>query len=410
MITPSYGPTATERVLPRLALDFTTGVLDPRVTVTRALNTATRYNSSGLIETVNANLPRFDYNPATLAARGLLIEETRANLFIRSEELNTAAWTSTDITVSANALVSPSGAQTADLITEGSAGTAFITTNASTTGSATYSASIFMRRGNTDWLRLLISDGTNSYILWFNTATGAIGNTSTGGTGVYTGSAVQALPNSWYRVTLTGSVPLTTSAIRVNSASANGSSTRVAGATYGLWGAQLEAGAFATSYIPTTTTSLTRNADVVSMTGTNFSGWYSSGAGAFQVVTTPRTATGVRPIIQADDASANNLIALRQNVADPELYVVSGGAPQTQIDAGTVTANTAYKLCGTWATDNCAAAKDGAAAVTDLTATIPTPTQLRIGNDGTNYGNMWVAKVNYWPQRVTNAETQAFSK
>jgi len=88
MLTPGYNLTATERVLPRLALDFTTAVLDPRVTVTRALNTATRINSNGLVEGVNANLPRFDYNFATNSYKGILIEETRANSFIYSEQLN----------------------------------------------------------------------------------------------------------------------------------------------------------------------------------------------------------------------------------------------------------------------------------------------------------------------------------
>lgn len=56
MITPAYAPTATERVLPRLALDFATGTLDPRVSVARPLNTATRVNSSGFIESINAQL------------------------------------------------------------------------------------------------------------------------------------------------------------------------------------------------------------------------------------------------------------------------------------------------------------------------------------------------------------------
>lgn len=69
MITASFPLTATERVLPRLALDFTTGVLDPRVSVTRALNTATAVNSSGFIAVVNADLPRFDYDPVNLSAK-----------------------------------------------------------------------------------------------------------------------------------------------------------------------------------------------------------------------------------------------------------------------------------------------------------------------------------------------------
>jgi hypothetical protein len=61
MITPSFGLTATERVLPKLALDFTTASLDARITFTRAGNTATRINTSGYVELINADLPRFDF-------------------------------------------------------------------------------------------------------------------------------------------------------------------------------------------------------------------------------------------------------------------------------------------------------------------------------------------------------------
>lgn len=122
MITPAYAPTATERVFPRLALDFTTGVLDPRVTVTRALNTATRINSSGLIEVVNADLPQFDYDPVTLAPKGLLIEETRANLLLHSSGANESAWTKdaagTGVApvVTPNFAVAPDGTTTADRV------------------------------------------------------------------------------------------------------------------------------------------------------------------------------------------------------------------------------------------------------------------------------------------------------
>ena len=84
MITPSYSLTATERVLPRLALDFTTATLDPRVTFTRSGNTATVTDSSGLIVAINADLPRFDYNPSTLICNGLLIEESRTNELLNS--------------------------------------------------------------------------------------------------------------------------------------------------------------------------------------------------------------------------------------------------------------------------------------------------------------------------------------
>jgi hypothetical protein len=84
MITPAYGLTATERVLPSMALDFTTATLDPRVTFTRSGNTATYINSAGVITAINANLPRFDYDPVTLVCKGLLLEEARTNFLVNS--------------------------------------------------------------------------------------------------------------------------------------------------------------------------------------------------------------------------------------------------------------------------------------------------------------------------------------
>ncbi len=95
MITPSFSLTATERVLPKLALDFTTASLDSRVTFTRttgASNPATYVSSTGYITSATNNQPRFDYDPITLTCKGLLIEESRANIFIESETLLTAAW------------------------------------------------------------------------------------------------------------------------------------------------------------------------------------------------------------------------------------------------------------------------------------------------------------------------------
>ena len=105
MITPAYSITATERVLPKLALDFTTSVLDSRVTVTRALNTATRVNNSGLVEIVNANLPRFDFDPVSLAPKGLLIEEQRANIAAYSQDFS--SWSSGGAAVTSDAVVAP---------------------------------------------------------------------------------------------------------------------------------------------------------------------------------------------------------------------------------------------------------------------------------------------------------------
>jgi hypothetical protein len=163
-----------------------------------------------------------------------------------------------------------------------------------------------------------------------------------------------------------------------------------------LWGAQLEAGSFPTSYIPTTATALTRNADVATITGTNFSNFWNASKGGAQVQAIASTVSGIRPLVQYDDGTANEIIALRGNTTNPELYIVDGGTPQAQLDAGTIVANTAYSLTGWWAANDCKTRKDLGAVVTDTTATIPAVTQARIGSDGTNYLNGTIATIEYY--------------
>lgn len=415
MITPSFGLTATERVLPRMALDFTTAVLDPRVTFTRTGNTATVTNSSGFVVPINADLPRFDFNPITLACNGLLIEESRVNLILQSQNINDAAWTKSDSTVGNDVVVSPDGTQNADKLIEAATTAAhFVRQNATAVVGTTYTNSIYLKAGERTQAVFVIFDGVAFSGASINLSTGAVTSppVDVGGTDISSIVKTTDVGNGWYRVTgtLIQSVGVTRQ-LRITIQ--NGSVGVYAGdITKGIyvWGAQVEAGEFATSYIPTVASTVTRNADVAVMTSTNFSSWYTATTGSAVVWAIPQIATGTRPLIQFDDTTALEIIALRGNVANPELYIVDGGAAQAQIDTGTIVANTAYKLSGAWNTNNCAAAKDGGTIGTDVAATIPTPTQLRIGSDGTNYASAVIQKIMYWKQRIINAEVQAFSK
>lgn len=405
MITPSFGLTAIERVLPKLALDFTTASLDSRVTFTRTGATATRVNASGLIETMAANTPRFDFNPTTLACKGLLIEEARLNLILRSSDFATT-WATDGATVSSNVAISPDGTQNADLIISAVANWR-IRQDVAVTGSTAYSCSTFVKKGNSTTVKFEFAStgGANPAVtanLYYNFDT----NTITG-TGSVTSPAVTPAGNGWFRV----SGVLTTSASHI---------TMImycyGGAEYGLagqtnwWGVQTEAGAFVTSYIPTVAATVTRNADVATMTGTNFSNWWYASEGAAVIQALPSTISNTRPAIQLDDNTANESITLRGVAADPQLFVVDGGITQATLDAGTITANTVYKLGGAWKASSFATAINGAAAVTSASGTLPTVTQARLGSDGTNYFNGHLQNLRYWPQRLTNAEVQAFSK
>jgi hypothetical protein len=416
MITPSFALTATERVLPSMALDFTTASLDSRVTFTRTGNTATVINSSGNVAAINADLPRFDYNPVTLACKGLLIEEARTNLFLYSAEFDNAYWTKTRSSITANATISPEGSLTGDKLVENlDNGTHIIVRTETTTNTSANTWSIYAKAGERPSINISVREATTflrSSNATFNLSAGTVGAVSNAGGSSGT-ATIQNAGNGWYRCSLT----ITLGGVNTNSQAFfqinNGSASSYQGnGTSGIfvWGAQLELGGFTTSIIPTEATTVTRNPDVAVMTSTNFSDWYTATTGAAVVWAIPQTATGVRPLIQFDDTTANEIIVLGGNVANPEMSIVDGGVAQAQIDAGTIVANTAYKLSGAWNTDSCAAAQNGAAAVTDNTATIPTPTQLRIGSDGTNYASAWVQKVLYYPQRIIDAEVQAISK
>lgn len=408
MITPSFSLTATERVLPRMALDFTTASLDSRVTFTRTGNTATVINSSGFVTPINADLPRFDYDPITLVCKGLLIEESRTNILPASEQFNNAVyWTVSNSTIVGDAATSPGNTLTADkLVADATTNFHYVVRTDATLASTTYALSVYAKAAEQTQIYVAVA-GTNWATSGFCTVDLTNGSVISGA------ATVTAMGSGWYRISVLGTTDATVNFRGLLIATAVGGNPSYNGTTYTggvyIWGAQMEAGAFVTSYIPTVASQVTRTADVAIMTGTNFSSWYTATTGAAVVWAIPQAITGVRPLIQFDDTTALKIITLRGNVADPELYIVDTVA-QAQIDAGTIVANTAYKLSGGWDTNNCAAAKDGGTVGTDVVATIPAPTQLRIGSDGTNYASAWVQKVMYWKQRIINAEVQAFSK
>jgi len=418
MITPAYSPTATERVLPRMALDFTTGVLDSRVTVTRALNTATRVNSSGLIEIVNADLPRFDYDPVTLLPKGLLIEETRANLLVRSAEFDNASWIKDATTVTANATTAPDGTSAADKVIA-TATTAFHAIRQSRTNTvAAYTYSVYAKAS--EYSKLQFADGgSGAWSATFDLATGA--TIATGGASVLS-SAIQAAGNGWYRcsVTFTGAAAFTTHSIigypNTGATLNNFGASYTGDGTSGvfMWGAQLELGAFATSYIPTTTTSLTRNADVVEMTSTNFSSWFNASEGTFALsgsIFVNQGATTVN-FLQVSNGLANSVsMVLGMFDLTGPLWQVQNTTTSASLDLGTLTLNTVFNMAGTYKVDSFAGALNGGTVQTDSTGTIPTVSLMGIGNRLSGpYMNGHVRKIQYWPQRLLNAEVQAFSK
>lgn len=404
MITPAYSPTATERVLPRLALDFTTAVLDGRVTVTRALDTATRINSSGFVEVVNANLPRFDYTLNTGGAcKGLLIEESRTNILRNWSDFTAVAnWTAVGVsggsapTNTGNTTTAPDGVSSAQIWTftaPVSGDRSVLSQTVSGLATGDWASSAFMKAGRPADVGKIV----------------AIKETQ-GGT--YT---LVTLTDQWQRPTSINNSAATTHGMAFELRPAVGTSAGTV--QVALWGAQTEAGAFITSAIPNTSTaSVTRNADVVSMTGTNFSSWYNASEGTFTVqfdsAAVSASGAAVYYALGASDGTTSNINGVYLFQTTSYGASVVGGATQANITAGTVTVNTTQKITYAYKANSFSAALNGAAANIDTSGSIPTVDRLTVGASysGSNLINGHVAKLAFYPQRLTNNEVRAFSK
>ena len=226
--------------------------------------------------------PRFDYNPVTLAPLGLLIEEQRTNLVLRSQEFNIfPTWQIGGTTAAANTTTSPDGTVNADRVTASATLAGHFIFQDLTTTAAAHTFSAYVKYTNNRWILLRIFDGTTNYFGSFDILNGVVGAKSAAAT-----TSITPAGNGWYRAAITVTTLASTGSnvlIGLNNSDTASIQTwtPVGTETVDVWGAQFEVGSFATSYIPTVASQVTRLADVATMTGTNFSSWFNPTVGTF---------------------------------------------------------------------------------------------------------------------------------
>jgi hypothetical protein len=342
----------------------------------------------------------------TLAPKGLLIEEQRTNLLTYSSDYTNAVWAKGGTSIVSASAVAPNGTLTAQTLVENTATTDHYIYAAGTIPSATYSLTVFAKPAGRSWLKLMVGQQTQGFA-YFNLTTGVIGSTTAG----YT-SSITPVGNGWYRCSVSGTAlgsSIYTCVISL--ATANGVDSYTGDGTSGiyLWGAQLEAGAFATSYIPTVASQVTRAADSASIIGNNFARWYTQGVGTvFSQFDTP--ASGNRPVVSLDDNTANNMIRLRTEATDPYFRVVTGGSAQADLDVGTVASNTTYKMAGGFGSNSFLSCINAGTVGSDTSGTVPTVDRLRIGSDQAGaYLNGHIARTSYYSRVLTAAEDQGIT-
>lgn len=347
--------------------------------------------------------PRFDYDPVTLAAKGLLIEEQRTNLITYSEQVDNAAWTKVGLNISANALAAPDGTTTAEKITESAAGGTHLAYQSLSASATAYTVTVYAKAAERSWMYLRFDTDAPVISTWYNLSAGTVGTVGSGVT-----ASITSVGNGWYRCTYTRTATATTQYAVVGVSNADGTSSYAGDGSSGvyIWGAQLEAGAFATSYIPTIASSVTRSADVASVN--TLSPWFNATEGTlfadFQIN------TGVSYAAIANlFTNANNEIVLvggTATVGAQGFVVINGGAVQANIGSRALSS----KQAGAYKANDFASSTNGAAAATDTSGTLPSVTSLVLGNENSSaYLNGWLRRVAYYPRRLTNAELQALT-
>jgi hypothetical protein len=362
------------------------------------------------LTTAASGAPRFDYDPVTHVARGLLIEEARTNGFWFSQDFTNSNWTKTGATITADQTTAPDGTVSADLVTASAATATVGQTDAATTA-ARVVMSIFAKKGSSDWIYLspaITGTGAETPKAWFNLATGAVGTIEAN----VTSATIQDVGSGWYRCAVTRTATAGTENLLVGPCDANGSAAVTIGRTIYLWGGQSEqpaAGGIVSSYIPTLAgADVTRAADVATMTGTNFSSWYDQTAGTFVVEFDVSNLTVLTGIVQADDGSStgDRFYFYGTATADPKISLRDNNILQADFDLGTLTANAACKLGLSFAVNDIAGCFNGGTVGTDTVAALPTLTQLRIGvaNLADDRLNGHIRRIQFQNTALTDAE------
>lgn len=400
----AYDPTIYgTRTLRYATQGYVTGVtpiadpsLDGRISITRNGN-ATRYNRLGLVESVQENALRVDYDPITKAIRGLLIEPTRTNLLTYSEQCwDTAQWavgtglasfyTATNSTDVPNIYGTTAGV--AKFVANPSTAVLFLRKNNSLAAN-TYAPSIFIyvpaQTGVNNWSIVVDAQDTEQ--------SASITSTTFG---------------RWVRV----EVPtFTTAALRTFwdfNIFTNGVQPSP-GFTFYAMGPQLEVGSFHTSYIPTFASTATRNEDIARLTGTNFSDWYNQTQGTFFAEGEwGATGAAATRLIQADDGTENDRITLIATSTGSRAIVSDGGPNSHDVSLSTsasvIRAGVAYQA------NNVISAENGTLSAATTSATMPTLNTLRLGSIPTGVtGVVRIRRVQYWPTRLTNAQLQSLT-
>ena len=327
------------------------------------------------------NIPRLDYSNGSCPS--LLVEPQRTNLLTYSSSFdNSGAWTAQTTSVSANATTAPDGTTSAETLTP-SGSVAYdnrVYQTQTVTGGAVYTMSVWAK-----------SSASNAKL--------TLGLQNHGG-------QVFNITDQWerYSVAVTaldtyGNFNIYAGDVTPTTGTINSSNVVT------IWGAQLEVGSYPTSYIPTTSAAVTRNADVISKTG--ISSLIGQTEGVVFMDINWQQKDGVYFINSISDGTTDNEIMMAFGSTDNNrlrFSIVNGGSASVSFDS-TALASGRYKVAFAYANNDAVAYINGTQVFTDNTVSVPSTSEMKFlrANNTLGYSGTINASA-LWKTRLTNAE------
>jgi hypothetical protein len=358
---------------------------------------------------------------------GLEIEEQRTNLMLQSEAYNVSPWVSASpYSVTANIAIAPDGAQTADALIVESGQSSFntnvtrqVVSKAATATQYTRSG-YFKALGATTTVRLQdfgnLSANNASVVISLVDGSVVTAPTVTGG---FSGAsvAVSNAGNGWWRVNFTYTTDAHTS-LTVRSFPYVGAAALTGDGFSGLlaWGAQLEAGAFATSYIPTVASQVTRAEDLSVMTGGNFNSFFNQTEGSFAVLSSSVSPNSDVTLISVDDGTTGQANQIDVRITGGTAYrprVRINGVSVVDMNPGSFQLGNTNFLSFGYKRNDHACCLNANTVATDINGDVPNipMTRFQIGKRGTSGVSLngTIKKIAYYPKRLIDAELQGLT-
>ena len=360
-------------------------------------SSATRVNEQGLIEDVtDTNLPRIDY----LGGTGhILLEPQSTNLQLRSQEFDNSVWNAQRATITANDAISPDGTLNAYKLTHtsGSSGYVFDTIPTVNSGDSRL-ISVFAKYIDDEVFKIVTFTDSGNAI--FNLSNGTV--TSVFGT--ITDAKIQNYGNGWYRCSCKYTATTTSTrnyGFYLDDISKQG---------VHIWGAQVEEQSFATSYIPTSGSTVTRSADVCNNSGS--SDLINSTEGVLYAEIAALSNDGTFRMISISDGTNDNRVRINYSATSNQIAarVVDGGVTQVDFTHSLTDSTDFLKLAIYYKNNDCAFWVNGIKIGTDTTATMPSgldTLNLNGGGGSPFYGK--VKSVAVFKEALTDAELQCLT-